>query len=171
MNLEKEILKEHSKAQRDRIVAYVGHDATRLSNLVSLFLKGPYRITQRASWPLGNIGEHQPKLLAPHLRKIINNLTKHELPDAVKRNTVRLLLFTGIPKGLEGRVADLCFSFLQNPKESIAVHVFSMMVLVDIVKKQPELKNEFRIIIEDRLPYAGPAFRSRARKTLRELNS
>jgi hypothetical protein len=171
MNLEKEILKEHSKAQRDRIVRYVGHDAARFATLLELFLKGDYRVTQRASWPLGIVGEHHPTLLAPHLRKIITNLDKAGLPDAVKRNTIRMLLYSGIPKSLEGKLTDRCFTFLQDPKESIVVHVFAMMMLSRIVKKEPDLKNELRIIIEDKLQYGSPAFRSRGLKTLRELNS
>ena len=65
----------------------------------------------------------------------------------------------------------ICFSFLQNPKEPIAVRVFSMTVLAQIAKKQPGLKKELTLMIEDQLPYAGPAFRSRARKVLWELNS
>jgi len=171
MNLEKEILKEHSKRQRDRIVAYIGKDKKRFSTLVDVFLGGPYRVTQRASWPLSMVAEHHPELFTPHLKKIIGNLKKPGLHDAVKRNTVRLLLFTKIPGTLQGIVVDLCFSFLQNPKESIVVHVFSMTLLARIAKTQPELKKELCIIIEDRLPYAGPAFRSRGYKTLRELNS
>ncbi|HZX73564.1 MAG TPA: hypothetical protein VFE57_04025 [Cyclobacteriaceae bacterium] len=171
MNLEKEILKEHSKTQRDRIVNYVGKDAKRLSELVALFLKGPYRVTQRASWPLSHIAEFHPELFASHLTKIINNLKTPGLHPAVKRNTVRLLQFVEIPKRLEGTVAEVCFSFLHDKKETIAVHVFAMTVLAMIARKQPELKNELKIMIEDQLPYAGPAIHSRATKILRELNS
>lgn len=171
MNLGKEILKEHSKKQRDRIVAFIGNDKRRFSILVSVFLSGPYRITQRASWPLSTVVEHHPKLLKPHLKKIIINLKKPGLHVAAKRNTIRLLQFIEIPKSLQGMVADLCFSFLQNPQEAIAVKVFSMTVLAQIAKKQPGLKNELSIIMEDQLPFAGPAYRSRARKILRELNS
>ena len=171
MNLKKEILSEHSKAQRDRIVAYVGKDKKRFSALVNVFLAGPYRVTQRASWPLSIVAEHHPRLFSPHLRKIVANLKKNDLHDAVKRNTIRLLQFLEIPKSLQGPVADVCFSFLQNPKEAIAVRVFSMTVLTQIAKKQPGLKKELAMMIEDQLLYAGPAFRSRARKVLLELNS
>ena len=171
MNLEKEILKEHSKAQRDRIVAYVGSNSQRLSGLINIFLKGSHRTTQLASWPLSNVAEQYPELIAPHLRKIIHNLKTPDLHDAVKRNTIRLLQFVEIPKHLHGTIADLCFSFLQNPKEPIAVRVFSMTVLVNLSKKVPELKRELLIILEDQFPYEGPAYRSRARKILRELNA
>jgi hypothetical protein len=171
MYLEREILREHTKAQRDRIITYVGQDANRLAELVTLFLKGDYRLTQRASWPLSYIAERHPQLFAPHTKKIVHNLKTPGLPDAVRRNTVRLLQFIKIPAALEGTVAGLCFTFLQDKKETIAVRVFAMSVLAQMARKQPELKNELRIIIEDQLPYAGPAVRSRAVRVLRELNS
>lgn len=49
MNIVQEVLKEHSKAMCGRIVKYVGKDRTRFSELVTVFLKGPYRVTQRAA--------------------------------------------------------------------------------------------------------------------------
>jgi hypothetical protein len=171
MNLEREILREHSKSQRDRIVKYIGHDPNRLAELVTLFLKGDYRLSPRASWPLSYLAELHPQWFAPHAKKIIHNLKTPGLPDAVRRNTLRLLQFIELPKALKGAVTDRCFSFLQDQKETIAVRVFAMSVLAGLVKEQPELKNELRIIIEDLLPYAGPAIRSRAAKILRGLNS
>ncbi len=66
-------------------------------------------------------------------------------------------------------MADSCFTFLSDPKEPIAVKVFSMSVLANITKKQPELRDELRIVIEDQLPYSTPAFKSRGGKILKEL--
>lgn len=43
MNLIKEILKEHSKSQKDKIVNYVNNDPKRFADLVAVFLAGPYR--------------------------------------------------------------------------------------------------------------------------------
>ena len=54
MNLLNEILKEHSKAQILKIVKYVGSDQLRFDELIKLFLNGPYRVTQRAGWPISN---------------------------------------------------------------------------------------------------------------------
>jgi hypothetical protein len=46
-----------------------------------------------------------------------------------------------------------------------------MSVLGSIARKNAELIPELKIMIEDELPYAGAAFRSRARKVLKELKS
>ena len=49
MNLHAAILKEHTKAQTDRIVKYVGNDPKRFAELMQLFLKGEPRVVQRSA--------------------------------------------------------------------------------------------------------------------------
>ncbi len=169
MNLIKEIEKEHSKAQCDNIVRYVGEDPKRFSDLVDAFLNGPYRITQRSAWPLSYCVEYHPELVKPHLKRILAYAMKSGVHVSVKRNTTRLLQFIVVPKSLQALVADLAFTLLQDNKETIAVRVFAMTVLSNLVTEIPELRNELVLLIEDQLPYAGPAFRSRGTKVLKEL--
>ena len=169
MNLVETIAREHSKAQCDRIVKYVGSDPDRFRKLVKVFLAGPYRITQRAAWPLSCCVERHPHLIQPHLKTIVKNLKNPGLHDAVKRNTVRLMQFITIPRSLQGQAASICFDLFQNPREPVAVRVFSMSVLARIAQDQPELKNELKIMIEDQLPFGTAGFLSRARKVLKQL--
>jgi hypothetical protein len=169
MNLQSQILKEHSRANCDRIVHYVGNNPARFAELVDLFLKGPYRVTQRAAWPVSVCVEAHPKLVEPHLKKLLDFTTKPGVHVAVKRNIMRLLQFIDVPKKFHGRVAEVGFQFLQDKKETVAVQVFAMSALADIVKHEPDLANELRTILEDRLSYATAGFRSRASKVLKEL--
>jgi len=169
MDLRKEILRGHSKAQVNRIVDYVGNNPERFKNLISVYIEGPYRVTQRAAWSISYCVENQPELVYPHLKTLLGQLKKPTVHDALKRNTMRLLQFIRIPKKYEGLVADLCFEYLANKKEAVAVKVFSMTVLNTIAEDIPEIKKELKILIEDNLPYASPAFQSRARKVLKDL--
>lgn len=169
MDLTKALLKEHSKAQMTKIVDYVGQNKARFKVLVEVYLAGPYRVTQRAAWPLSYCVERHPSLVIPHLKRLLEFLNKPGIHDAVKRNTLRLLQYCELPKRLHGRVADLCFQYLQSKREPIAVKAFSLTVLQRIVEVQPELGTELKIIIEDQLPYASPAFRSRAMKVLKGI--
>jgi hypothetical protein len=166
MNLIKIIEKEHSARQRDKVIAYVGDSPARFKELVQVFLQGPYRITQRASWPLSCCVEQHPALVKPHLRKLLQLLQKENAHDAVKRNILRLLQFIDIPISLQGVTAEVCFKFLQDTRQPIAVRVFAMTVLANIATRQPELKRELKVIIEDQLPYGSAGFRSRAMKIL-----
>ena len=169
MNLVETIEKEHSSRQRNKIVKYVGNNPKRFEDLVTVFLNGSYRVTQRSAWPLSYCIQHHPELIQPHLKKILQFAKKPDVHDSVKRNTVRLLQFIEVPKNLQGLVAGLCFTFLLDTKEPVAIRVFAMTVLVNLSKTLPELKNELIPIIEDHMPYGSPAFVSRGRKALKEM--
>jgi hypothetical protein len=49
MNPRETIPEEHSKKQCDKIVRYIGNDKKRFAELMKLFFKGEYRVTQRKS--------------------------------------------------------------------------------------------------------------------------
>ena len=169
MDFKEELLREHSRKQAQAIAAAVDGSPVGLLKLVEVYLQGPYRVTQRAAWPLSIVAERKPQMLKPHLSKLISFLRKPGIHDAVKRNTMRLLQFVDIPKKEHGRVADICFTYLTNKKEAVAVKVFAMTVMAKIADDEPELKRELKLIIEDQLPYASAAFHARARKILNSL--
>src|ERR1700733_4930068 len=104
MDLLKLLREEHSKKQTDRIVNFIGDDAARFAELIRLFFKGEYRITQRAAWPLSYCVRRHPELIAPYYKQLLDNLQRKDIHVAVIRNTVRLLQDVDIPKRLHGRV-------------------------------------------------------------------
>lgn len=170
MDLKAEILKEHSKIKAVGIAEYIGSDPERFGRLMQLFLHGTYRLTQRAAWVVSICAERDPGLIKPYFKPIIDNL-KNKVPDAVKRNTLRIFQDIDVPDEYFGDLADICFGFLNSGEESVAVKVFSISILCNITKKEPGLGNELRIIIEDQLPYASAGFQSRARKVLKKLDN
>ncbi len=169
MDLTRELLRAHSRTQATKIADYVNDNPIRFKVLVDMFLKGPYRITQRASWPLNLCVERHPALVKPHLKRLLRFLQEPGIHNAVKRNTMRMLQFCTIPKTLHGTVASLCFEYLESKKEPVAVKVFAMTVLSTIVENEPDLQKELKIILEDQLPYASPGFTVRAQRVLKSL--
>jgi hypothetical protein len=169
MDIRREMLKEHSRAQANKVVKYVANDPEKIKTLVSVFLEGPSKVTQRTAWPLSICAEQYPGLFIPHLKSIIGFLKKEDVHDAVKRNILRTLQFMDIPKRHHPILIDLCFQYLQNKKEAIAIRVFAMAVLSKITKDHPDLGNELKIIIEENLPYSSAAFISRAKKVLKQI--
>lgn len=165
-HLEQMIRQEHSKAQTDKIVAWVGTDQKRFDELVALFLKGEYRVTQRAGWPLSNIAIKHPLMIKKHLIQIIRNLEQPDLHNAIKRNTVRILQFIDIPETLQGEVMNYCFQFIEDPKEAVAVKAHSLTILENLSKIYPEILSELKLIIEARWEHETAAFRTRAKKIL-----
>jgi hypothetical protein len=135
--------------------------------LVDIYIEGPYKLTHRAAHVLNVMHARDPSLMGKYLKKIIGHLSTPGVHDAYRRNTIRMLQWIDIPRSLQGWVLDICFSYLQDKKEAIAIKVFSMSVIDKIGQGKPSLLNELRIVVEDQLPYAGPAFRSRARRILK----
>lgn len=168
MDIKKALEKGHSKAITDQIISYVGSNQTRFNSLITIFLEGPYRITQRAAWPLSFCVINQPSLIDRHYGSILKMLTKKGIHDAVKRNIMRSLQFVEIPAKHQGKVIEHCFN-LMDAKEPIAVRVFAMTVLANLSKLHPDLKKELKLVIEDQLPYGTAAYLSRSKKILRQL--
>jgi len=169
VKLREEILKEHSKAQCTKIVNWVGSSQQRFDELFGLFLDNEYRVTQRAAWPVSYCVIANPHFINKHWKKLISNLKKPNLHDAVKRNSIRLLQDIEIPEKYQGELMDICFKYLGSPTEALAVKVFSMSVLGNLAKKYPEIKPELKLLIEDQLPNQSAGFISRGKKILKQL--
>ena len=167
MDLLKTIEKEHSKEQCDKIVRYVGNDPERFAELMGLFLKGEYRVAQRAAWPMSYCVHNYPELLAPWFKQILPLLQKPGVHDAVVRNIVRMLQFVTIPKRYHGQVMNACFDFIASNNIPVAIKAFSLTVLENLSKEYPDIKAELKLIIEERWPHETAAFRSRAKKILK----
>jgi len=167
MNLRQTILAEHSKANCTKIIKWVGASQQRFDELFDLFLNDEYRVVQRAAWPLSYIVIEHPPLIKKHFARLIKNLQKPKLHDAVKRNTLRLLQGITIPERFHGEIMSLCFDYMNSPAEPVAIKVFSMTVLKNLSVQYPEIKQELKTVIEDRWDHESAAFRSRAKKILK----
>src|SRR6266496_4606951 len=167
MDLRETILAEHSKANCNKIVKWVGTSQRRFDELFSLFLNSEYRINQRAAWPVSYCVIDHPQFIKKHFSKLIKNLHKPGIGDSVKRNSVRLMQHIDIPKKFHGELMDLCFNHVSSPGEPVAIKAFSLTILHHLSKNYPEIKNELKLIIEDRWPHETAAFRSRAKKILK----
>jgi hypothetical protein len=170
MDLRQTILSGHNKAICHKVVDYVGINPKRFEALLEVFLGGPYRVTQRAAWPLSQCVERDPDLILPHINRVLTFAGNAGVHDSVKRNTMRLLQFVNVPTKSKGKALQLAFCFLQNRKEAVAIRVFSLTVIANLINDKPELKRELTLIIEDEMPYATAAFRSRALKVLKQLS-
>jgi hypothetical protein len=110
-----------------------------------------------------------PDLIRGNLGILVKQLYRNDVHDAVKRNLLRLFQFVDIPARYHGRVAEICFHFLQDRREPVAIRVFAMSILGKLAVRYPALRGELKMIIEDNLPVAKPAFSSRARKVLHQI--
>ncbi|MEL6865515.1 MAG: hypothetical protein AAFP19_13900 [Bacteroidota bacterium] len=169
MDLREELLREHSKAQALRLSEYIGHDADRLADLMALFLRDEYRVSQRAAWVVSHCAKRSPELFKPYFQVMLENLERGGQHIAIKRNTLKVLAELGVPNELLGMAASLCFDYLADPKEAIAVKAHSMAILYQICLVEPDLAGELQLLIEDQLPTGSAGIKSRGKNILKAL--
>ena len=59
---------------------------------------------------------------------------------------------------------DICFNYVASPKEAVAIKAFSLSVLSNLGKLNPEILPEIKLLIEEQLPAQTAAFKSRAKQ-------
>ena len=169
MDIKAALVEEHSKARTLLIANHIGDNPTLFAQLMTLFLANEYRVTQRAAWAVSVCAESHPELIAPHLEAMIDNL-QNQVHDAVKRNTIRIVLhLKEIPENLYGKLASICFDLLASPTEAIAIRVFAMRVLARICEKEPDLKEELKLTVEEGMLHSTPAYKAAAKDILKKI--
>lgn len=146
MDLRAALLEVHSKAQAEKIAAYVGDDPERFGELMKMLLGPVYRVSQRAAWPVSYCIERNPELVKPYFNVLIKQLERDDTHAAVRRNVARLFQFVDVPKRYEGRLFDACYNLLDDPNQPVAVRVFSMTVAANLAKDSPELIAELKLV-------------------------
>jgi len=168
MDLRETILKKYTLENCNAIVEWVGYSQKRFDELFNLFLEGDYRVTQRAAAPISYCVEAHPEFIDENYAGLIACLKRPGLHDAVKRNSIRLLQFVDIPEKFQGDVMNLCFQYLENPTEAVAIKAFSLTVLGNMARHYPEIIPEIKLLIEEQLPLQSAAFKSRAKVFLKQ---
>jgi len=170
MNLRNAILEEHSKAQKDKIVKWIGSSQSRFDELIHLMLYDTdKKVMQRATYPMSYCVEAHPSLITKHIETLINNLSNRQQHNAVFRSTLRALDLITIPEKFHGIIMSFCFDSIQSPEEHIAVKSLALSILDKLVHIYPDIAPELKLIIQERWNYETAAFHSRGRKILKRL--
>jgi hypothetical protein len=166
MNIREALRAEHSKRQTMAIVDHVGSDPKRFAELMSVFFEGEYRLTQRAAWSMNYCVERQPQLIYPYLPRLVAQLERDGVHDAVKRNALRLMQFVDVPSRLKGKTYSICVDLIADPLQPVAVKVFAISVAAKIARSSADLMNELQLVVEETLPHSSVALHKRARKVM-----
>ncbi len=153
MELKQLLLAEHSKAQTNKIIRFVGNNNKRFTELAQLFLSKEALIKQRAGWALSYCVMEHPELARPFMSRFIHHLKQENLHDAVKRNTLRLLQFCDIPENDQALLLEICYRYILSKNEAAAIKAFALTVAYRICETHPELLKELML-----LPFSCCAF-------------
>ncbi len=170
MSLLSILQKERSKRTNIDVANYIDNSKERFAELIEIIVGKDLEMANRAAWVIPSIADKNiDQLIQPYLKTLIE-LLNQPVHDAIKRNVLRMLQFTSIPKKWQGLTIELCFQLLHNPKEAVAIRVFAMTVIYNITLEEPDLANELYASIEMYMEGALPAYKSRGGKILKALS-
>ena len=161
--------KEHSRAQADRIISYIGDDQEKFEQLMSLFFDGEPLIVQRSAWPVGIICSQNPSLFLPYLEKSMVYLQNPHVHDAVYRNLLKILMEIEIPEDFQAIIVDICLNFITIQNGPSGIKAFAIGILQEICKVHPELSLEIKYVLKERMEFEKSAFKSRANQFFKEM--
>lgn len=132
---------------RSKLLAPFQKDPKKLDDLVKIVENlEEYPLKEYASYALTHL-QKQKTDLEPFHNRFIDTLFKTD-NQSVLRNLTNILSQQEPTSYRESELIDLLIGFVQDPKNKVALHVYSIYVLVKFVKLYPELKDEIAEIIE-----------------------
>lgn len=134
---------------------------------LSKLLRNERRIAARFLWLLSGVGILNPNKLFIELPFLLDLC--HQLNPIYKTSFANFWLIAGIPSENEGEAIDLLFKWLLSNDTNITIKSRSLLVLFNLTKKYPELKNELKICLEDQIDRHSNDFKKRANKILIKL--
>ena len=164
------LLDEISKSNMRKLAAKAADNPDIIPELWAYAVGDDERLSWRAAWAVKAIWEQFPGLIEPYIEPMILALPKLK-KDGVKREFLRMIQEYPLPEdeALLGILLDCCFLWLAKPTEPIAVKIHSMVILLEISRKIPEIKHELIHTIEVAMQEGSAGVVNRGRRTLMAL--
>ncbi len=169
MELE-DLLIDSSRITADMAVHTIGENQALFKKVLDFALEDNNQYAMRAARVIHLTATNHPELIRPYLNKIIHALSGFK-NDGLKRSMTRILSehCTELNEESHWILIDVCFNYLMDPNEKIALKIYSMDILYNISQQYPDIKKELISCIENQLPYASAAIKSRGEKMIRIL--
>jgi hypothetical protein len=169
MIITEQLLKIHSKSNTEKIASHIGNDGKKFSELMKIVFSNKEILTQRAAWVMRICAEKNSRLILPFQNQLIFNLTQNNIHDAVKRNTLGILIKIKTSENVKGNLVTNCFALVSSKKEAIAVKSFAFQILSKIAKSEPDLKKELTIVLDQLSVDKSPAIEACIKKIRKQL--
>lgn len=170
MNLEELLLREQSRLNTDEVINIVLARPELFDELWTIMFLNQDPLSRRAAWAADYCAEINPGFLENRIEKLAEKVPLFS-SDGLKRHSLRILSRSPLPIENLGILADACFNWLQSPAESVAVKMYSMVLLHRISQDIPEIRRELYDIIEIQMEEATPGFKNIGKKIMKRLLS
>jgi len=135
-----------------------------LNQLIPL-IKSKKKVSTRFLWLLSEVGNLNPNKLL----QILPLLLKLSHTVDINNSIATFWLIAGIPTENEAQSIDLLFNWIQSSSTNVTTKSRSILVVLNLTIKYPELKNELKICLEDQLNKYTADFNKKVIKILKTL--
>ncbi len=167
-NLKNQLLADHSKASIDYIITVIQNDKECITKVFNWSINGEKTIKPRASYLFDSVLKKYPELTEYFISKIILKLND-QLHPGVKRDFLRIVARSSLPKIKLDDLLNNCFQWMQSSSETLSGKIHSMQIVYNISQLEPEIKYELISVIEDQMPRSSRGYKHRGTKLLKEL--
>lgn len=133
--------------------------------LIVIIVSEKSPLNQKAAWVFNHAAKKYPDYYKQNYSFLVQNLTKLT-PDGCKRDVLRGMLSLPLQEDHLGLLVDITMNWLGSFDVDVAVKYNSMRTLERIVKKYPDLKNEFHAVINQQLNLNTDTFKRQALKII-----
>ena len=175
MNLETQILLEHSVDNANNIAEYIESNPDELKNLLQIILEGNLLLSQRSAWSLSKFSKDFYIEFIPHLDYILSHI-KNAKHVAVSRNFARVFMKLTNREYVQyltekqiDKIVDISFGWVIDKNEKAAVVAFSIYTLSNLLQKRNWLATELKLHIINNLEGSLPSFQSVGKRTLKTI--
>lgn len=170
MNIQEELIREHSKATTKRITTYIGNSPELFAELMQLFFGKDTLLVQRAAWVMTHVCLAYQNLLLDYEEELIHAL-EHPAHPAVQRNILKILADKDLPlsEDTQGHLVNICFDLVPQPNLPAAIRVHAMQFIANLTETYPELAIELKTVIEDGMEHGSAGFQNRGQKILNRI--
>lgn len=153
------LLKEFRWAMdRQKLLAPFLNDSAKIDALVQITKNlEEYPLKEYASYALTHL-QKQHVDLSPYRNTFIDVLFLTD-NQSVLRNLSNIINQLPFDNYRESEFFDLLLSFIKNPTNKVALHVYSIYNLIHFAKHYPELIEEIRMVIHDKTEQKSPAYK------------
>lgn len=141
-----------------------------ITDLMNCVFGADKKLSDRALWVMSHCSDLEPTCIKPYYEKLILKLNEGNLSDAFKRNTLHLFLNNEIPTMQQSFMLNICYRYLQNSTEAIAVRALCIPIIFYLSKPYPELIQELTLVLRHILSQENPpALLAKARIVLKQI--
>lgn len=149
------------------------NDTNLVSQLVTLSSSTVKRVGFMSSWALSKVVDVNPKVMAPYLGLMIDELPS--VPnESVQRSFMRVLMkseSSDIPQSHHAKLIDYCMAIMREQGAPVAPKAYGMEILASFCKLYPEMVNEVAGAVQLAINDAAGGMKAAGRKVIQRLAS